>query len=584
MSLRPCLPSRSIPLHLFLLGIVLSMLCGQVLAEMGRIELQGLEGEVRENALAMLSLADEPCDAPRWRVKRRLEDADREIGTALRAFGLYRPKITKQLAWDKDCWRAHIEVEPGPPVEIGTFDLVIEGDAAADPEFQWVRSDPGIRPGDLLHHDRYEALKQRLRDLASERGYFRARFVEKRLEVDPDRLSARIRLVFDSGPRFRIGALKIDATPYDPLVLSRLLTLKEGEPYSAGALQKNYRALADSGYFERVDITPDLDQLGGDSVPIHVGLQLRKRHAYKLGLGVSSDLGPKVSGRYENRRINRFGHRLQLELNLSPVRSDGGLEYLIPLYGSHWRQLSLQAGVAHEDTDSARSDTLTASARLAGRRGRWDETPFLELQQERSTVEGQDIDSTLLMPGIRWERRRVDDLLRPRSGESLALELRGAMQGLLSDTSFVQAWAEAKAIRPLGVGKGIARLELGTIQGADFSALPASRRFFAGGDRSIRGYAYESLSPRDSNGTLSGGAHLLVASLEYEHPVAKDWGVAGFVDTGNAFDSLSEGFRTGVGLGVRWYSPVGPIKVDVGFPQSDSTDTYRLHFSFGTGL
>ena len=546
--------------------------------------LQGLEGEVKQNARSLLSLVAEPCDAPRWRVRRRFANVDEQLGTALRAFGYYRPKIQKQLSWDRHCWSARITVDPGAVVRIQDFSLVYKGQAAQDPEYQKARAEAPLKPGDPLHHDRYEAFKQRLLNLASERGYFRAKFLQKRLEVDPDHLQARIRLVFDSGPRFRVGALNTHVQGYDPAVLQRLIKLKTGQPYSAAAIQETYRSLADSGFFERVTVEPDLDHMQADQVPVRIDLINRKRHAYTAGLGFSTDLGPKASASYENRRINRFGHQLQADLTLSPVRSTVGADYRIPLYDSRWQRLNLQGGYVHEDTGDTQSDSLNIAGYLRGKRGVWDETLFLELQRENSFVDGDDINSIFLMPGISWERRRVDDLLRPRKGRHLKLELRGAVSGILADASFLKVAGSAKFLRPLGKGTAITRLEFGTIQSNDFGKLPASLRFYAGGDQSVRGYEFESLSPRDSSGNLSGGAHLLVGSAEYEYPVSKDWSVALFVDAGNAFDSMNDGLKVGVGPGVRWYTPVGPVRLDLGFPQDDSADSFRIHFSFGASL
>lgn len=546
--------------------------------------LEGLEGELEDNVRAMLGLAGESCDAPRWRIKRRLRNADEQIRAALRALGYYRPQISKQLHWGQDCWQATIEVKPGEPVRVNTLRLDIQGAAAGDEAFRALRKELPIREGMPLHHGQYESLKQRLLSLATERGYFEARYTRARVEVDPDRLSAHIDLAFDSGPRFRIGAIEIGEQPYAASLLNRLVKLKEGQEYSAEALQQTYRSLADSGYFDRVEVTPGIDRLQDGRVPVQIQLEARKRHSYRIGFGLSSDLGPGFSGEYENRRITSTGHQLGLKLSLSTVQSDVGVEYRIPLYESRWHSLNLQGGFSYEDTNETRSDIFTAAARLKGKRGAWSETAFVELQQETSFVEGREFDSLLLMPGLHWERRRVDDLLRPRAGKHVELEVRGAAEGILSDTSFLRAKTRAKYLRPLGKGTGSVRLELGTVQTDAFDQLPTSLRFFAGGDQSVRGYEYESLAPRDADGDLAGGAHLVVASLEYEHPVGKDWGVAVFADTGNAFDAFDEGLKTGVGAGVRWYSPVGPVKVDVGFPQDDVGDSFRIHFSFGTGL
>lgn len=549
-----------------------------------RVQLRGVEGELREGVLAAIGLAAEPCDAPRWRVERRLRDLDREAGLVLRAFGYYRPVIRKRLHWEKACWRAEIDIDPGEPVRVAVLDLQITGAARDDPEFRRLREAPGIAPGEVLRHDRYEALKRRLLDLAGERGYFRARLSEHRLEVDPRRRRAVIRLHLDSGPRFRVSEILLSGNRIDDAVVRRLLKLRPGDAYSTAAVLDSYRALSDSGYFAQVDIGPDLERLGQDSVPLKVTLVPRKRHAWQFGLGVSSDIGPTGSIRYENRRINRLGHRLDLEVGLSPVRSHGAVEYRIPLPGPHWRRLDAQAGWRQEEAEGVRSDALSAALRLSGRRAGWDEVPFIELQRESSLVEGESVDSTLLMPGISWERRRIDDLLHPRSGRHLRLELRGALGGLLSDASFVQARATLAWLGPLGPGTGKARLDLGTTQSNAFDRLPASLRFFAGGDRSVRGYAYRSLSPRDAQGDLTGGAHLIAGSLEYEHPLRKDWGAALFADAGNAFDSLDDGLKVGVGVGARWYSPVGPVRVDIGFPLDRSQERFRLHFSFGVGL
>ncbi len=566
------------------LGVLLLLLFAPTVLAAEKLVLRGIEGELRDSLLAAIALAAEPCDAPRWRVQRRLRDLDKEAATVLRAYGYYRPTIRKELQWGKRCWRASIEIQPGEPVRVTALDLRIEGAALQDPAFQKLQKEPGLAVGEVLRHDRYEALKQRLLDLASERGYFRARLLQHRLEVDPSRNAATVGLHLDSGPRFRVSEIILSGNRLEGAVVQRLLKIRPGDFYSTQAVLESYRTLSDSGYFERVDLAPDLERLGEDSVPLTVSLTPRKRHAWQFGLGVSTDIGVTGSIRYENRRINRFGHRLNAEVSLSPVSSHGAVEYRIPLLGSHWRRFDAQAGWRQEETEGVRSDTLTAALRLAGRRGSWDEVPFIELQRESSVVEGESVDSTLLMPGISWERRKIDDLLRPRSGRHLRFELRGALGGVLSDASFVQATASAAFLQPLGSGVGKARLDLGTTQSSDFGKLPASLRFFAGGDRSVRGYAYRSLSPRDAQGDLTGGAHLIAGSLEYEHPILQDWGAALFADAGNAFDSLDDGIKVGVGVGARWYSPVGPVRVDIGFPLDQSHDRFRLHFSFGVGL
>lgn len=562
--------------------MTLSSLAGA--SETGTLVLSGVKGELRQNVESQLALASEPCDAPAWRVKRRFQRVDEQVGEALRALGYYRPRVEKSLQWKDGCWQADVTVNPGEPVRVTSRDLVLQGEARQDAAFSQLLAELPLKPGAPMHHGAYETLKSQLQDLASERGYFSARFLDRSLRVNPVEGKADIRLVFDSGPRFRIGEIRIDEHPYGDQVVRQLLTLESGQPYDSTRLQESYRNLADSGYFERVEVQPELGLLADQAVPVHIGLVARKRHAYRFSLGASSDTGVRLGAEYENRRINNRGHQLKVSTALSPVLSDLNLEYAVPLYNSRWERFGLQGGFTHEDTDTALSDRLGVSAKLQRHRGAWLETWFVELQQEQSTLEGRDLDSTLLMPGVSWNRNRVDDVIRPRSGERYSLELRGAWDGLLSDASLLQVRAKARLLRPLGRGLFIGRAELGTTMTSDFDALPASLRFFAGGDQSVRGYDYESLAPVDGSGKVSGGHHLLAASLEYEYPVARDWGVAAFVDTGNAFDSYDDGLKTGVGLGLRWYSPVGPVRVDLAVPLDDSPDSFRIHFSFGAGL
>jgi len=189
------------------------------------------------------------------------------------------------------------------------------------------------------------------------------------------------------------------------------------------------------------------------------------------------------------------------------------------------------------------------------------------------------------MPGVDWTKLVADDTLRPSAGHRLNFELRGAADSLGSDTSFVQTAVSAKWIWSLpNAARILVRGSLGTTWADNFNELPPSVRFFAGGDTSVRGYEYDSLGPLDADGEVVGGSSLAVASVEYEHPVVPGWSVAAFVDSGNAFDGSDLDARTGVGVGFRWQSPLGPIRVDVAKPLDGDDRGARLHISFGPDL
>jgi translocation and assembly module TamA len=201
---------------------------------------------------------------------------------------------------------------------------------------------------------------------------------------------------------------------------------------------------------------------------------------------------------------------------------------------------------------------------------------------------GEDNDTTLLLrPLLGFSRTVSDSPLRPTQGYRLNVEFTGATEALLSDINFLRAQANAKIVQGLGEKfRFLGRVDLGYTETRQFDQMPSNLRFFAGGDNSVRGYDYESLGPEDSAGDVVGGEGLIVGSVEIDYVFRPDWSAALFVDTGNAFNTDQIDLKVGAGFGIRWQSPIGPIRVDLGFPvdEPDADDTWRLHFSLGPDL
>jgi translocation and assembly module TamA len=241
----------------------------------------------------------------------------------------------------------------------------------------------------------------------------------------------------------------------------------------------------------------------------------------------------------------------------------------------------------HEKTDTSTSDTLELGIRrVVSRRSSWQETQFLDLTVEDFEVGDIESRSRLLTPGISWYRVDADTAIRPDRGNRLGLEISAANDSLGSDTDFIQIDASGKWIWSFeNRSRLLLRARLGVTRQRNFDELPASVRFFAGGDNSIRGYGFESLGPIDENGAVIGGDRLAVASIEYEVPIRRRWSAAVFIDSGNAFQSGNFEAKTGAGFGVRWQSPLGPIRVDLAWPIDDAMeDDPRLHVSLGADL
>ena len=212
---------------------------------------------------------------------------------------------------------------------------------------------------------------------------------------------------------------------------------------------------------------------------------------------------------------------------------------------------------------------------------------FIQARKENSDAGDQSTNTFLLMPGGRLSDQRYDNVIRPRKGFQYQAELRATHQSLGSSTGFIQILASGDWIIPLLWDLSLTtRARVGaTWQNDPVEDLPVSVRFFAGGDRSIRGYAYQSLGPKDSSGNVVGGRNLLTGTVELERHIGRDWGIAAFYDAGNAFNNLSDiSAAQGAGLGVRYYSPIGPIKVDVARQLNVVQPDIRVHLTIGVGL
>ncbi|MDX1605292.1 MAG: BamA/TamA family outer membrane protein, partial [Candidatus Competibacterales bacterium] len=322
-------------------------------------------------------------------------------------------------------------------------------------------------------------------------------------------------------------------------------------------------------------------------IPVTVQLSMRKRSEYSAGLGYATDTGIRGRIGLQRRWVNRRGHKLELQLRASQITYGLAAAYTIPGNDPRTDAYLVRAKIDGEDSD--RKESVTASLGLSRRfqRGFWTHLLSLDYQWEEFEASGDTDSTALLIPSIRSTRIDTDDRLRVSQGSALTLELRGAAEPLLSDLSFTQARADVKWIHSLTPDhRLILRGQAGTtlIADEDFPQLPTSLRFYAGGDSSVRGYALDSIGPRDAAGEVIGGRHLLVGSFEYEYRLFGDWSVAAFVDTGDAFDDGSPELRTGAGLGLRWQSPVGPVRLDLAHGFDDPGDNIRLHFSLGPEL
>lgn len=565
---------------------------GNALADTVSVTLEGVGGDEAKNVRAYLSLA-QADDGKRalnpLSIRTAHGRAEQQVREALRPFGYYSPTVLGTLTPPRDtdasttAWQAHYEITLGQAVRLREVDLQLQGEGQDDPRLIGRIAATTLRAGDRLSHPAYEQTKAALLDIAYGLGYRDAAFTTARLAVDPAHAHADVALVLNTGLAYRFGELQVEQDVINESLLQRYATFKAGDPYSTRTLLDFEYALFDSGYFASVSLEPLGAQ--GDEVPVRLVATPGPRRAWNLRGGYGTDTGPRIGAGFESRRLNHRGHRLRANLELSLPQQELGSEYVVPLKRPASDQRSYQLGLVNQELGDTDSQRIETGVRETRRDGPWQRIRYLRYRAERNVTSNEDSTAQLLVPGYTLVRASSNDVTYPTRGTYLEADIHGGLGAVLSDTSFLQLRTDLRLIHPVGERhRLLLRGELGAILADDFSQLPASERFFAGGDRSVRGFALNNLGPRDAEDQVVGGRYLLVASAEYEHRIVGQWGVAAFVDAGNAFDSLSFDVEAAAGVGLRWLSPIGMVRFDLAQPFTSGGDDLRVHFTFGPEL
>jgi translocation and assembly module TamA len=557
-------------------------------ADRVRVEIEGVEGDMQESARAASDLHQyEDRDVSAAEVRRLFERADEQIRLALEPFGYYEAQIDSRLEKPEEAlYRAVFSIRLGEPVIVREERIEVDEEAKQlEPvKIALERFEPKV--GERLDHAKYEQSKQQIDTALANEGFLDAQLVKKRVEVVRSARTAAIDLDWDAGERYRIGEVRYSDSQLPKHFVERFTPWKPGEYYTADKLMQLQQTLVDADYFATVGVTPDLEHARDGVAPIDVLLVPAKRTVYTANLYVSTDSGPGGRLGVDRRWVNKRGHKFSAEAEYSTRLQQISTNYRVLKPGLRPRQNNYGLAYRDEETDTSKSRMARAVVNEVTERWRGF-TRTIGLQYLHGTFEIADEpgDTSLLYAEGLLTRKAADDLYFPASGYSLLYGLRASYEALLSDTSFVQARAEAKWLRKIGEdGRFIARAGLGAMIVEDFDALPPELRFFAGGDRSVRGFDYQQIGEENASGGVIGGEYLAVASAEYEHYFLENWGAAAFVDAGDAFIG---GFNAnvGVGLGVRWKSPIGLVRLDVARPVvSDFEHKWRIHLVIGPDL
>lgn len=553
-----------------------------------KVTIEGLDAELRNNVRAFLTIEQQKNaeDLTAQRVRRYHARADDEIARALQPYGYYQPDIKTQLQQRNGAWVATYQVDRGPPVIITELDIRISGPGGEDAAIQEQIPELALATGERFVHKDYERAKYLLQAAALDAGYRDAYWEKHEVQVlQPDN-EAQVTLHLDTGDKYYFGPVSFQGSTLRETLLQGYLPFHEGDPWSSRKLLDLQRTLLDTNYFSRVDMLPRQDEAREQHIPVEVQLTPRRKQRYSIGAGYATDTGPRVTLNWQHRQINRRGHRFEAGLEASGIGGSVNTRYSIPLSRPRTDVLDLIASMRTEETDTAESDIQELRVSRSIQRGKWQSTQYLSYEREDFKLDsGDEGISNLLIPGASWLWVDANDRLVTRKGNRLQFEVKGSAKSPVSDTTFAQSRVQAKTIQPLGErGRWIARADLGGTVLTDVGGLPASQRFFAGGDQSIRGYDYQGLGPRDDNNEVTGGIYLAVGSIEYNYRIRGKWHAAVFFDSGNAFNDLPVDNQNGAGVGLRWESPVGMLRLDVAAALSEPDHPLRLHFSFGPDL
>ncbi len=554
-----------------------------------RFIVSGVDKPLADNILIFLNNLTLSCDTSESMRQAVKEKIPEQVQLALQPFGYYQATVDDiHINAANGCWQTEIKVTAGEPVVVRDIDFSVTGPGSEHPKIKNIKVSKYIESGRVFVDPEYQQLKQQLRQWANDYGFLDADFSQQKVDVYPTQLAADIKLTLDTGPRYRLDKVVIEQDPVfmRPRFLQGLVGLETGQYLNNQTLIDVRKRLVGSQYFGNISVTFGEKDHQAATVPVLVKLTPGYRIDYSVGLGYTTDTGARSTFEYQHHRLNDRGFQLSTKLQLAEVNNEFIAHMKFPSLSNpdeKWYQSEL--GYRQENNDVYEADTTKiglSQTRLQS--DRWQNINFIDVLQEDYIFGDKKGSTRLLVPGTAWTYQHVDDPLNPRFGFKAQMDFKLATESVFSDMSMVQISGRVKTILPIAdQDRLIMRAEIGTTATSDFDQLPASYRYFAGGDQSVRGFDYKNLSPLNDEGDSIGGKHLAVASVEYEHRLYDSYALAVFVDGGNAFTNDFK-MAGSVGIGFRWFSPIGPLRVDLGVPVTEADHDFRIHLSLGPDL
>lgn len=513
--------------------------------------------------------------------------ASKTIDEALRAVGYFNSKIDYQFVPQpnakQDLLIANVALDE--PVKIAEIQVQLLGDAEKDENFLALQKQvPKL--GTVLNQGVYDDYKAELEKVALAKGFFDYQFLTHRLAILPSAHEAYWQLAFDSGKRYRYGNIRFQGSQIREDYLRNILAIQSGDPYLINDLSELSTDLSASNWFKSVLVQPNIDKQS-KKVDLDVLVQPRLKNSYEIGIGYGTDVGPRLQFGWNKPWINSRGQSFSSNFYISDPKKTIEATYKIPLLK---QPLNYYYEISTGYEEEKKNDTDTSGLTLAilrywNRETGWQNSFGVRARYDNFTQANVSNRTLLIYPTAGFNRTRVRGGLFPYWGDSQKITLNWGNKAVGSDVDFYSAIASTSWIRTYAENhRFLTRAEIGYLSTNQFDKIPPALRFFAGGDRSIRGYGYHKISPKDKNGELTGANRLFTASIEYQYQVKPKWWGAIFYDTGFASDHFAfNDLRKGAGIGVRWNSPIGAVKFDIATPINDKDDSKNIQFYIGIG-
>ncbi|MEZ8639015.1 autotransporter assembly complex family protein [Vibrio splendidus] len=539
-------------------------------------EIKGVNKTLTENVeLYLEPLADVPASQlSKTKLSKRIQDA-------LNPYGYYHPQLDIEF---NDSDNVIINIDSGPVMRIAESIVKVTGEASKNEEFINILNHSKLGSGLTLSHQEYDQTKRAIFSLAKRKGYFDGRFIESKIEVIPSENIANIYLHFSSGPRYKFGSISIPDDGVDPTRIEKIPTFKKGDDFDTIKLGELQSDLSDTQWFRSVIVHGDFDKLDDNlEVPIDIIAEPSSHNIVQVGGGYSTDLGLRASLSWSKPWYNRRGHSFETQTYLSEQEQSLQLGYKIPTEKVTTDYFGIQfesKRIDHRDTNSFTNDLKFE--RYWQLDSDWQSTIYVKYLHEQYRQASEENQSQLLLPGISFSQvDRKNDQLELNHRHIYSIEY--SDPNLFSDSRLLRLEGNSVVSWDISDSQKLHfRSNVGINIAKSLSDVPSSLRYFAGGDGSLRGYGYESISPKDDNGELTGARYMLTAGLEYQHQIYRSIWMGAFLDAGDAFDQQAY-WKRGTGVSLIWNSQLMPVKLDFAYGlDAPEGDEFRIHFSLGT--